>query len=328
MAKKSELLDQAKELGLKLTEKNTIAEIESAIEDARKTASEAADEESSGQESKTTVAKAGKRSAKAIKEAEEKAAKEERKEKIASGEEEVAVKKGPKPITRSKLERRSKKHKEAQKLVDPEKTYSVKEAVELLPKLSTSKFEGSAELHIKLGVDPKHADQNIRGTVILPNGTGKTKSVAVFAPTDLHKTAKDAGADIVGEDELLEQLDKEIIDFEVLVSTPQLMAKLSKYARLLGPKGLMPNPKTGTVSADVAKAVKEAKAGKVEYRVDKQGIVHLGVGKLGFESTKLAENIQAVLKVIKEAKPAGLKGEYVLSVTVAPTMGPGVRLEK
>lgn len=318
MAKKSELLEQAQKLGLEVTEKNTVAELEEAIKNAGEV--EAPKEEK--------VAKAGKRSAKAIREAEEKAEKEERKEKIASGEEEVVTKKGPKPITRSKLERRSKKYKEAQKLVDSEKTYSVKEAVELLPKLSTSKFEGSAELHIKLGVDPKHADQNIRGTVILPNGTGKTKSVAVFAPADLHKAAKDAGADIVGEELLLEQLDKELVNFDVLISTPQLMAKLSKYARLLGPKGLMPNPKTGTVAADVAKAVKEAKAGKVEYRVDKQGIVHLGVGKLGFDSAKLLENIQVVLKAIKEAKPAAVKGDYIQSVTLAPTMGPGVKIER
>ncbi len=321
MAKKSELLEQAQRLGLEVTEKNTVAELEEAIKKADTEA-----EVSSNKEEK--IAKAGKRSAKALAEAEEKAAKEERKEKIASGEVDVSTKKGPKPITRSKLERRSKKYKEANELVDSEKNYSIKEAVELLPKLNTAKFEGSAELHIKLGVDPKHADQNIRGTVILPNGTGRTKKVAVFAPADMHKAAKDAGADIVGEETLLEQLDKEVVNFDVLISTPQLMAKLSKYARLLGPKGLMPNPKTGTVSADVARAVSEAKAGKVEYRVDKQGIVHLGVGKLSFSPDKLVENIQVVLKAIKEAKPAAVKGDYIQSIYLAPTMGPGVELER
>ncbi|HRV76094.1 MAG: 50S ribosomal protein L1 [Candidatus Nomurabacteria bacterium] len=319
MAKKSELIEQARKLGLEVIEKNTVAEIEDAIKSAQEFSAE--------EKSEQKVAKAGKRSAKAIKEAEEKAAKDERKEKIASGEE-VVLKKGPKPITRSKLERRSNKYKEVQKLIDPDKNYTVKDAVGLLPKLSTSKFEGSAELHIKLGVDPKHADQNIRGTVILPHGTGKTKTIAVFAPADLHKAAKDAGADIVGEETLLEQLDKETVNFEVLISTPQLMAKLSKYARLLGPKGLMPNPKTGTVASDVSKAVKEAKAGKVEYRVDKQGIVHLGVGKLSFTSEKLVENAQTVIKAVKESKPAGIKGEYIQTVTLAPTMGPGVKLEK
>lgn len=326
MAKKSELLEQATKLNLELTEKNTIAEIEAAIEDAEKTASEVSDEE---QSEEPKLAKAGKRSAKAIKEAEAKAEKEEHKEKVASGEiQEENVKRGPKPITRSKLERRSKKYKEAQKLIEEGKVYTVSEAVELLPKLNTAKFKGSAELHIKLGVDPKHADQNIRGTVILPHGTGKTKTVAVFAPADMHKAAKDAGADIVGEETLLDQLDKELVNFEVLISTPQLMAKLSKYARLLGPKGLMPNPKTGTVAVDVAKAVSEAKAGKVEYRVDKQGIIHLGVGKLNFKSAQLSENIDIVLKAIREAKPASVKGEYIESITIAPTMGPGLKVEK
>jgi ribosomal protein L1 len=321
MAKKSELLEQAAKLNLDLTEKNTVAEIEAAIAQANSSTKEVKEE--------PKIAKAGKRSAKAIAEAEEKAAKEEKKEKIASGElQEETSKKGPKPKTRSKLERRSKKYKEAQKLVEADKLYSLKEAVELLPKLNTAKFEGSAELHVKLGVDPKHADQNIRGTVILPNGTGNTKRVAVFAPADLHKSAKDAGADIVGEETFLEQLEKEVVDFDVLISTPQLMAKLSKYARLLGPKGLMPNPKTGTVSADVAKAVSEAKAGKVEYRVDKQGIVHLGVGKLSFKSSEIVENIETVMKAIKEAKPSGIKGDYIQSISLAPTMGPGIKISE
>lgn len=356
MAKKAELLEQAAKLNLELSEKNTIEEIEIAIEDAEKTASEVADEEKSedeildqAQEQKSSVAKAGlpdeashefadpevkvakagKRSAKALKEAEEKAVKEERKEKIASGEiVEESVKKGPKPVTRSKLERRSKAYKKVNELVDKEKLYTVQEAVELLPKLNTSKFTGSAELHVRLGVDPKHADQNIRGTVALPHGTGKTQLVAVFAPADQHEAAKKAGADVVGDETFLEQLDKEVINFDILISTPQNMAKLSKYARLLGPKGLMPNPKVGTVSADVAKAVSEAKAGKVEYRVDKQGIVHLGVGKLDFKPTELAGNIETVLKAIREAKPASVKGEYILNVTLAPTMGPGLKLAK
>lgn len=322
MAKKAELLEQALKLNLEVTEKNTIAEIEAAIAGASDTSEDVKEEKTE------KVAKAGKRSAKAIKEAEAKAEKEEHKEKVASGEIPEGSRKGPKPITRSKLERRSKKYKEAHKLIEADKVYALKEAVELVPKLNTAKFSGSAELHIKLGVDPKHADQNIRGTVILPNGTGNTKKVAVFAPADLHKAAKDAGADIVGEETLLEQLDKEVIDFDVLISTPQLMIKLSKYARLLGPKGLMPNPKTGTVAADVAKAVTEAKAGKVEYRVDKQGIVHLGIGRLDFTTDKLVENATTVIKAIKEAKPASVKGEYIQTITLAPTMGPGVKVTK
>ena len=323
MAKtKAELLEEAKTLNLELTEKNTVAQIQEAIKAASTESIKVETEE------KPKLAKAGKRSAKAIKEAEEKVAKEEKKEKIASGEiEEDLIKKGPAPKTRSKLERRSKKYKEAYKLIDPEKVYSLTEAIELLPKLNIAKFDGSAELHINLGVDPKHADQNIRGTVVLPNGTGKTKVVAVFAPADQHKAAKDAGADVVGEEEFLAQLDKEQINFEVLIATPQLMSKLSKYARILGPKGLMPNPKTGTVTADVAKAVTEAKAGKVEYRVDKQGIIHMPIGKLNFTSAMLKENAEVVLKVINEAKPAGLKGEYVRNVSVAPSMGPSVKVQ-
>ncbi len=329
MAKKAELLEQAVQLGLALTEANTIAELEDAIEDAQKTASEAADEDYQDEiREEKPLAKAGKRSAKALKEADDKAAKEERKEKIASGEVEEVIKKGPKPITRSKLERRSKSYKKANELIQKDKLYTLQEAVELLPKLNTAKFTGSAELHIKLGVDPKHADQNLRGTVSLPYGTGKTLVVAVFAPADQHEVAKKAGADIFGDETFLEQLEKEVIDFDVLISTPQNMVKLSKYARLLGPKGLMPNPKVGTVSADIAKAVSEAKSGKVEYRVDKQGIIHLGVGKLDFKPTELLENIETVLKAVREAKPASIKGEYILSLTLAPTMGPGIKLEK
>ncbi len=330
MAKtKAQLLEEAKALNLELTTKNTIVEIEAAIKSAPTSDSSSEDTEQDAPKVETNVAKAGKRSAKAIKEAEEKAEKEDHKEKVASGEiSEDNIKKGPKPVTRSKLERRSKKYKEAHKLIETDKVYTVAEAIELLPKLDTAKFEGSAELHVKLGVDPKHADQNIRGTVILPHGTGKTKSVAVFAPADQHKAAKDAGADIVGEETLLDQLDKEIVNFEVLISTPQLMAKLSKYARLLGPKGLMPNPKTGTVAADVAKAVAEAKAGKVEYRVDKQGIIHLGVGKLNFKPNQLAENVEIVLKAIREAKPNSVKGDYIQNISIAPTMGPGINVEK
>jgi large subunit ribosomal protein L1 len=331
MAKKAELLDQAAKLNLNLTEKNTLAEIEDAIEDALKTQSEAQDEETQDQlpDEKPGVAKAGKRSAKALKEADEKAQKEERKEKINSGEiEEPTSKKGPKPVTRSKLERRSKNYKKANELIEKDKLYTLQEATELLPKLNTAKFVGSAELHIRLGVDPKHADQNLRGTVALPHGTGKTLRVAVFAPADQHEAAKKAGAEIVGDEEFLAQLDKEVINFDVLISTPQNMAKLSKYARILGPKGLMPNPKVGTVSTDVTKAVTEAKAGKVEYRVDKQGIIHLAVGKLDFKPNQLLENAETVLKAIREAKPASIKGEYILSLSLAPTMGPGLNLQK
>ncbi len=271
------------------------------------------------------VAKAGKRSAKALKEAEAKEAKEERKASKTEDEEPKQAKKPVKP-TRSRLERRSKKYREAAKLIDKTKQYSLKEAVELALKTNTTKFDSSVELHVKLGVDPRHADQNIRDNVVLPAGTGKSLKVAVFADVDDVKKAKAAGADIAGGDEFLQQLDKGQMDFDVLIATPMMMAKLGKYARILGPKGLMPNPKSGTVAADVAKAVKEAKAGKVEYRVDSTGIVHLGIGKTNFTSAQLLENLQTVLQSIKAAKPSSLKGSYIQAIHLTTTMGPSIAI--
>ena len=325
MAKKAELLEEAVKLKLEVTAKNTIAEIQAAIDEATMTSS---DEATAG-EPEASVAKAGKRSAKALKEAEELEAKEDRKEKVAAGEldpSEEGIKKGPAPKIRSKLERRGKKYQEVAKLVDGEKQYTLKEAAELLPKISTTTFSSSVEIHVNLGVDPKQADQNVRAMVALPHGTGKTVRIAVFAPEDQHAAAKKAGADIVGEADFLKQLDKEQFDFDVLIATPQLMAKLGKYARSLGPRGLMPNPKSGTVTTDVAKAVTEAKGGKVEFRVDKQSIIHLAVGKTDFSAQQIEENIQTLLKAVADAKPASLKGVYIQKITLAPTMGPGISL--
>ena len=325
MAKKAELLEEAVKLKLEVTAKNTIAEIQAAIDEAAMTSS---DEATAG-EPEASVAKAGKRSAKALKEAEELEAKEDRKEKVAAGEldpSEEGIKKGPAPKIRSKLERRGKKYQEVAKLVDTEKQYTPKEAAELLPKISTTTFSSSVEIHVNLGVDPKQADQNVRAMVALPHGTGKTVRIAVFAPEDQHAAAKKAGADIVGEADFLKQLDKEQFDFDVLIATPQLMAKLGKYARSLGPRGLMPNPKSGTVTTDVAKAVTEAKGGKVEFRVDKQSIIHLAVGKTDFSAQQIEENIQTLLKAVADAKPASLKGVYIQKITLAPTMGPGISL--
>ncbi len=325
MAKKAELLEEAAKLKLEVSSKNTIAEIQAAIDGATTTSPDGV----VADEPEATVAKAGKRSAKALKEAEELEAKEDRKEKVASGEldpSEEGIKKGPAPKVRSKLERRGKKYQEAAKLVDTEKQYTLKEAAELLPKISTTTFSSSVEIHVNLGVDPKQADQNVRAMVALPHGTGKTVRIAVFAPEDQHAAAKKAGADIVGEADFLKQLDKEQFDFDVLIATPQLMAKLGKYARSLGPRGLMPNPKSGTVTTDVAKAVTEAKGGKVEFRVDKQSIIHLAVGKTDFSAQQIEENIQTLLKAVADAKPASLKGVYIQKITLAPTMGPGISL--
>lgn len=322
MAKKLELLEQAKKLKLDVSNQNTIAEIEAAL------ATVAPVVEKVGSADTTKVTKAGKRSAKALHEAEELAEKEERKEQISKGEIDPSaeVRRGPAPKTRLKSERRSKGYRKAAQLLDNSKEYSIKEASEVLPKTSTVKFDASVEVHINLNVDPRQADQNIRATVVLPHGTGKTLRVAVFAPADQHETAKKAGADIVGEEEFLQQLDKELIDFDVLIATPQLMAKLGKYARILGPKGLMPNPKSGTVTAKVADAVKQAKAGKVEFRVDKQGIIHQAVGKVSFTPVQIAENTQAVLKGIKDARPASIKGGYITGVSMTTTMGPSVKI--
>ena len=182
-------------------------------------------------------------------------------------------------------------------------------------------------MHFRLGVDPRQADQNIRSTVSLPAGTGKTVRVAVFAPLDVCKAAKAAGADIAEDDEFLKKLDKEEIDFDVLISTPQYMPKLGRYARMLGPKGLMPNPKAGTVTMDIEKAVKEAKGGKIEYRVDKQAIVHVGLGKLSFGADKLEENVNAFIDSLKAQKPASIKGQYIKSVFITTTMGPSIQVE-
>ena len=273
-----------------------------------------------------TFAKSGKKSKKHIEEVkaeeERQARKEERK-----AQETAKKPKGEKPVTRPRIERRGKKYQEAAKLVEKGKTYGLKEAIELALKTSPVKFDASVEIHARLGVDPRQADQNIRTTLVLPNGNGKTVRVAVFAPLDICKAAKAAGADIAEDEDFLKQLDKGTIDFDILISTPQYMPKLGKYARLLGPKGLMPNPKAGTVTTDVEKAVKEAKAGKVEYRVDKQSIVHIGVGKASFGADKLLENANAFFESLKSQRPASLKGTYVKSVFITTTMGPSIAIE-
>lgn len=330
MAKKAELLEQATKLGLKLTDKNTIAEIETAIAGVNTPVVEIAVEEAPAVEVK--LAKAGKRSVKAIKEVEEKVAKEERKEAgdtTPQSEEAEAhsAKKGPKPITRPLIERRGKNYRKVAVLVDKEVVYTLTNALELATKTNPSKFDASVEIHVRLGVDPKQADQNVRATVSLPNGTGKTIRVAVFAPETDHAAAKKAGADVVGDEEFLKQLDQGLINFDVLIATPKYMPRLGKYARLLGPKGLMPNPKSGTVAADVAKAVSEAKAGKVEYRVDKQAIVHLSVGKVSFGTTKLEENALAFFESLRSQKPSSLKGIYIKSTSISTTQGPSIKVE-
>ncbi len=273
------------------------------------------------------LAKAGKRSSKAIAEVVAVEAKEERKAKhIVDEAEEAARPVQHKNATRTKLERSGKKLREVAKLIEKEKEYTLIEALDLVVKTSVTKFDSSVEVHVNLGVDPRQADQNIRDNLMLPAGTGKVVRVAVFADADLHAGAKKAGADIVGAEDFLQQLDKELINFDILIATPQTMPKLGKYARLLGPKGLMPNPKSGTVTVDVEKAVSQAKAGRVEYRVDSTGIVHLAVGKVSFGPEKLKENVDAVFASIKNAKPSSIKGNYVKSIHITTTMGPSIKL--
>lgn len=268
-------------------------------------------------ETEQATAKAGKRSAKSLKEAEEKQAKEERKAHAAEENADDKPKQVAKP-TRSRLERQGKKFQDAAKLIEKDKTYSLVEALDLAQKTSPVKFDATVEVHINLNVDPRHADQNIRDNLVLPAGTGKAVRVAVF------DDEKVADADLSGVEEITKQLDKGQLNFDVLIATPAQMPKLGKYARVLGPRGLMPNPKSGTVTTDVAKAVKEAKAGRVEYRVDSTGIIHVGIGKVSFTKEQLLENAQALVASVKSNKPASVKGTYVKAVHLSTTMGPSI----
>lgn len=264
------------------------------------------------------LAKAGKRSAKGLKEAEEKQAKEERKAHASEVKAEEDKPKQPVKPPRTRLERQGKKFRKAAELIEKGKTYSLTEAIDLAIKTSPVKFDATLELHINLNVDPKHADQNIRGNLVLPAGTGKTVRVALL------DDQKVEGADIHGVEAVLAQLEKGVIDFDILIATPAQMPKLGKYARLLGPKGLMPNPKSGTVTTDPAKAVSEAKAGRVEYRVDSTGIAHVGCGKVSFGAKKLEDNVRAIFSSIKNSKPASVKSNYVKAIHLATTMGPSI----
>ena len=268
------------------------------------------------------LAKAGKRSEKALKEADAKVAKEARKDSGEDDEEKPRQHSNP---TRSRLARRAKGFRKSAELLEAGKVYNLEEAVALAQKTSHVKFDATIELHVNLGVDPRHADQNIRDNLVLPAGTGKHVRIAVL--TDDAATAKAAGAELAGNEEVLAELEKGNMNFDILITTPALMSKLGKYARTLGPRGLMPNPKSGTVTTDVNKAVAEAKAGRVEYRVDTTGIVHLGVGKVSFTSAQLLENLSAVLSSIKANKPASVKGNYFKAAHLTTTMGPSIAVD-
>ena len=225
--------------------------------------------------------------------------------------------------------KRGKRYNESAKLVDSQKLYSAKEAIEIIEKMPKTKFDQTVELHVKLGVDSKHADQQVRGTVVLPNGTGKTQRVLVFAKGPKAEEAKAAGADFVGGEELIPKIQKENwFDYDVVVATPDMMGVVGRLGKVLGPKGLMPNPKSGTVTMDVTKAINEIKSGKVEYRLDKNNIIHLGFGKVSFGAEKLLENYDVIIAAIIKAKPAAAKGQYIKSTAIATTMGPGLYVDQ
>lgn len=224
------------------------------------------------------------------------------------------------------MAKKGKKYLEAAKAVDPTKQYTPEEAVDLLKKIDFAKFDETVEVAYRLNVDPKQADQQIRGAVVLPNGTGKTAKVIVFAQGDQAKAAEDAGADIVGAEDLVQKIQDGWLDFDVAVATPPMMAQVGRLGRVLGPKGLMPNPKTGTVTMDTAKAVKDIKAGQVVYRVDKAGIIHAPIGKKSFDADKLLENFKAMNDIVLKARPASTKGIYIKSLALTATMAPGIKV--
>ncbi|TRZ48872.1 50S ribosomal protein L1 [bacterium] len=224
------------------------------------------------------------------------------------------------------MKTRSKRYKESDKEREVTKTYTLKEAVATLKKFNSPKFDGSVDLHFSLNVDSKKSDQMVRGTVVLPHGTGKKVRVAVFCKGEYERQARDSGADHVGGQELIDKVAGGFMDFDCAIATPDMMKDLSKLGKVLGPRGLMPSPKTGTVTNDIAKAIEDVKKGKVEFRVDKQGGIHLGVGRVSFEETKIYENTSQVIDALNEAKPASIKGKFVKSLVISSTMNPGLRI--
>ena len=225
------------------------------------------------------------------------------------------------------MARHGKKYLEAARLVEPERRYEIGDAAELLPRLSISKFDGTVEAHLRLGVDPRHADQLVRGTVVLPHGTGKTSRVIVFAQGEKAQEALRAGADEVGGDDLVKRIDAGWFEFDVAIATPDMMGTVGRLGKKLGPRGLMPNPKSGTVTFDIERAVSEIKSGRIEFKVDRAGIVHVPVGRASFSPEQLQANVASLVDAVNRAKPSGAKGTYMRSLTLAPTMGPGVKID-
>lgn len=327
-----ENIEEVKNVTAETSEKTNDAKVDDAqvaetTESAEAAETTKATEVTEAAETTETYAKSGKKSKKHLEEVKAEEERQARKAETKAAEAAGEKPRGATPITRPKIERRGKKYQEAAKQIEKNKTYELREALELVQKTNPAKFDATVEAHVRLGVDPRQADQNIRSTVVLPHGNGKTVRVAVFAPLDEAKKAATAGADIAEDEEFLKRLEKGEIEFDVLIATPQYMPKLGKFARLLGPKGLMPNPKAGTVTTDIERAVKEAKAGKVEYRVDKQAIVHIGLGKTSFSIEDLLQNAETFFDSLKAQKPASLKGSYVKSIYLTSSMGPSVLVE-
>jgi large subunit ribosomal protein L1 len=276
-----------------------------------------------GDEQSGRLTKAGKRSAKAQREAEAEEARLEAKEQAPEAPVKVVHKRQePNP-----LHQHGKKYREVAKKVEPGKPYPLEEALVLARETATTKFDSSVEVHIGLGVDPRQAEQMVRATVVLPHGTGRTIRVAVITTEAKQAEAKAAGADRVGESDLLAEIEKGKLDFDLLIATPDMMSKLGKAAKVLGPRGLMPNPKSGSVTVDVATAVKQAKGGKVEFRIDKQAIVHQAIGKVSFSPDNLLENTKTLIAAVMNAKPSTTKGTYVKSLALSTTMGPGIKVD-
>jgi len=309
--------DAAEEAAAELTADEP-ADDESA--DTDESAESAATE--SGDAAHTT--KAGKHSAKAQREAEAEVA---RKAAAATRDESDEVPKS-RPVQKpNPLKQHGKNYRAARELVDATKHYELAEAVSLAKQTAKTKFDPSVELHVNLGVDPRQADQMVRATVVLPAGTGRKLRIAVLAAADKHAAAKTAGADIVSDGDLVAKIEKGQLNFDVLIATPEMMTRLGKVAKVLGPRGLMPNPKSGTVTANVVQAVEQAKAGRVEFRIDKQAIVHVAIGKASFAEDKLADNAKVLIDALLKAKPATAKGTYVKAISLATSMGPGIKLD-
>ncbi len=298
-------------------EKDEIAEV---AEEAAEESTDSTDAEPT----ERTTTKAGKHSAKAQREAE---AEEERKAAAANKSEAPVAPKARQLQKPNPLKQHGKAYRAAAELVDVSKHYELGEAIALAKQTAKTKFDPTVEMHINLGVDPRQADQMVRAMVVLPAGTGKKLRVAVLAGADKHAAAKAAGADIVSDGDLIAKIEKGQLSFDVLVATPDMMAQLGKVAKMLGPRGLMPNPKSGTVTSNVAQAVEQAKAGRVEFRIDKQAIVHVSIGKASFTEDKLTDNAKALVDAVLKAKPAAAKGTYVQAMSMATSMGPGIKLD-